>query len=108
MAFVSSPITSYKVVLYGNKEGQQLGAFIHCYHANKNVMSALFYNDESSVPNNHWAGEGYRVELKYPMSKFASIIDLLRNEKPLYFGYISDNSLGYISTHAEPTGEEES
>lgn len=102
--FTSSPISEYKVVLYGEKGTSVIGAFIHCYHNSKNIMSCIFYNDESNVPAN---SKGLRVDLKYPMSKFSNVLDVLRNEEPLYFGFIESSKVGYIATHREPVGEEE-
>lgn len=102
--FTSSPITSYKVVLYGEKGTSVIGAFIHCYHSGKNVMSCVFYNTENNVPAN---SKGLRVELKYPISKFGDVLDVLRNEKPLYFGFIESTKVGYIATYSEPVGEGE-
>lgn len=102
--FTSSPISSYKVVLYGEKGTSVIGAFIHCYHNGKNVMSCVFYNDESNVPAN---SKGLRVELRYPISKFDDVLDVLRNEEPLYFGFIESSKVGYVATHTEPVGEGE-
>jgi hypothetical protein len=107
MGFVSSPISSYKVVLYGTNAQSTIGAFIHCYHGAKNVVSCVFYNDEDNVPSNNHTPP-HRVNLAYPMSKFDSVLNLMQNEKPLYFGFIDTNQLGYVSTHSEPVGEEES
>ena len=107
MAFISSPISYYKVVLYGTNGSNTIGAFIHCFHGGKNVVSCVFYNDEENVPdNNHTAP--HRVNLAYPMSKFDSVLHVLQSEKPLYFGFIEENNLGYVSTNSEPVGEEES
>lgn len=107
MAFISSPITSYKVVLYGTSSNSTLGAFIHCYHQGRNVMSCSFYNDEDNVPSNNHTPP-HRVNLAYPMSKFDSVLNVVQSEKPLYFGFIDTNALGYVSTRDEPVGEEES
>jgi hypothetical protein len=107
MAFISSPIGSYKVVVYGTSAQSAIGAFIHCYHEDQNVVSCVFYNDEDNVPSNNHTPP-YRVNLAYPMSKFANVLGILQNEEPLYFGFIDTNQLGYVSTTSEPVGEEES
>lgn len=102
--FVSSPIDKYKVVLYGkDATGGDLVAFIHCYHNNKNVMSCEFYRDGSTLPENRH--KGGRVGLTYHWSHLEAILDVLRNEKPLYFGFIESTKVGYVSTQREPTGE---
>ena len=38
---------------------------------------------------------------------YDSIIDILRNEKPIYFSYSEKSKLGYIRTGKEPIGEGE-
>ncbi len=103
--FTSSLIDDYKVVIYGEKEGgSTIGAFIHCYNANTNVMSCVFYNDEDNVPAN---SSGTRVNLYYPYSKLSDVLDILRNEKPVYFGFIESTKVGYVATKKEPVGEGE-
>lgn len=102
--FTSSLISEYKVVLYGEQGTSLIGSYIHCYHNNKIIMSCTFYNDESNVPAND---KGLRVNLRYPMSKFSNVLDVLRNEEPVYFGFIESSKLGYIATHKEPVGDGE-
>lgn len=102
--FVSSSIDKYKVVLYGRGAvGGDLVAFIHCYYNGNNVMTCEFYSDGSVLPENRNAGG--RVGLTYHWSHFGSVIDVLRNEKPIYFGFIDSTKVGYISTQEEPVGE---
>ncbi|MCA9991398.1 MAG: hypothetical protein H6666_09845 [Ardenticatenaceae bacterium] len=102
--FISSPIDKYKVVLYGkDATGGDLVAFIHCYHDGNNVMTCEFYREGSALPENRNAGG--RVGLAYPWSHFGAVLDVLRNEKPLYFGFIESTKVGYVSTKEEPVGE---
>jgi hypothetical protein len=102
--FVSSPIDAYKVVLYGkDATGGNLVGFIHCYYNSRNVMTCEFYRDGTSLPENRNAGG--RVGLTYYWSHFSAVMDVLRNEKPLYFGFIDSTKVGYLATYAEPVGE---
>jgi hypothetical protein len=102
--YVSSAIDTYKVVLYGKDAlAGDLVAFIHCYHSGKNVATCEFYRDGSSMPENRY--KGCRVGLVYPVSRFSSVLDVLRNEKPVYFGFILSTKVGYINTQSEPVGE---
>ncbi len=41
------------------------------------------------------------------MSMFSQILDILRNEKPIYFSYSEPTNLGFIRTGKEPIGEGE-
>ncbi|MGC9469837.1 MAG: hypothetical protein ACP5HS_14675 [Anaerolineae bacterium] len=104
--FLSSTIDAYKVVLYGkNRTPEHLVAFIHCYSKGINVASCEFYADENVMPDNRYGG--CRVGLAYPWSRFSAVLDVLRNEKPVYYGFIFSTKVGYIATHAEPAGEGE-
>ncbi len=107
MAFVTSEINSYKVVRYAKgQDASNLRAFIHCYYNNENVASLVFYDDDSNIPVNN-QNPGQRVNLNYPISAFAELLNVMQHEKPLYFGFITTNKLGYLSTTSEPVGEEE-
>jgi hypothetical protein len=102
--FYTSVIDMYKAVVYGkDATGGNLAAYIHCYYKNKNLMTCEFYRDGTTMPENRH--KGCRVGLVYPYSQFDEIIDILRNEKPLYFGFIYSTKVGYISTYTEPVGE---
>jgi hypothetical protein len=104
--FLTGPIDNYKVVLYGkNQTPESLVAFIHCFNGVTNVLSCEFYADGSTIPDNRFGG--CRVGLAYPWSRFGAVLDVLRNEKPIYYGFIFSTKLGYISTQSEPVGEEE-
>jgi len=102
--FISLSIDKYKVVLYGEDAlAGNLVAYIHCYHGKKNVMTCEFYRDGSTLPQNRY--KGGRVGLVYPWSRFSAVLDVLRNERPLYFGFIMTTKVGYVATTREPVGE---
>jgi len=104
--FLTAPIDGYKVVLYGKNEAAEgLVAFIHCFHGSDNVMTCEFYADGSAMPENRFAG--CRVGLVYPWSRFGAVLDVLRNEGPLYYGFIFSTKVGYVSTLEESAGEGE-
>jgi len=104
--FLTGPIENYKVVLYGkNQTPESLVAFIHCFNGSSNVLSCEFYADGSTIPDNRFGG--CRVGMAYPWSRFDAVLNVLRNEKPIYYGFIFSSKVGYISTQSEPVGEEE-
>jgi hypothetical protein len=104
--FLTAVIDTYSVVLYGkDRTPESLVAFIHCYSGGWNVLSCEFYADDSAVPDNRYGG--CRVGLAYPWSRFGAVIDVLRNEKPVYYGYIFSTKVGYLATQMEPVGEGE-
>lgn len=71
-------------------------------------MQANFYRDNKSLPENYHDVNSKLVYLKYPLSMYPKIIDILRNEKPIYFSYSDKSKLGYFRTGKELIGEGES
>jgi len=81
---------------------------IKCYDdKNDFVLQASFYPDNKSIPENYYDINSKLVYLRYPMSMYGHIIDILRNEKPIYFSYYEISKLGFIRTGKEPVGEGE-
>ena len=66
-------------------------------------MTCEFYRDGYALPDNR--NKGGRVGLAYHWSHFGAVLDVLRNEKPLHFGFIESTKVGYVSTQKEPVGE---
>ena len=102
---ISSSITDYQAVIYGEDGTSAIGAYIHCFHEGRNVVTCVFHN-ESNVPRNRLNADG-RVELHYPISRFPFVIDILRNEEPLFFVFIEATGSGYIATNKEGVGDGE-
>ena len=45
--------------------------------------------------------------LRYPLSMYYHTMDILRNEKPVYFEYSRELNQGFLRTGLEPVGEGE-
>ena len=80
---------------------------IKCYHGDEYVLQASFYPDKKSLPPNYHDVNSKLVYLRYSMSMYGHILDILRNEKPIYYSYYENSKLGYIRTGKEPVGEGE-
>ena len=80
-------------------------ALVKCYNNDDFVVQINFYPDNKSVPENSYDKRNKLVYLRYPMSMYPNVIDLLRNEKPIYFSYSLNLNMGYIRTGKEPIGE---
>lgn len=52
-------------------------------------------------------GKNTLYEVYCPTENYAAFIDLLRNEKPLYFYHNLEDHSSYITTSDEPVGEGE-
>jgi len=64
-----------------------------------------FYDDGASIASPSVDASG-RISLTFPMSRYASVMDLLRNEKPVRLYYNSPTFAG-LSISGEPVGEQE-
>lgn len=72
---------------------------------NKSKAVINFLKQEDDLPLGDKVSLGYWVS--FPYSQYADILDILRNEKPVYFGYVHEKKRGYIITAEEPVGAEE-
>ena len=80
--------------------------FIQLYLDNQ-LVGTLTFDDFTAVPENTNTSD--RINLKYHEREFSQVIDLLRNEGPLFIWINPDNGIGGLSTTAdEAVGEGES
>lgn len=100
-----------KYVLYyisGNSPmiGLPQDAEIDCFAADNSRAGAIyFYPDDVPLPQNQNTING--IYLYYRMNRFADVMAILKDEKPLYLYLNTSNSSGYVGTHYEPVGEQE-
>jgi len=107
-------ITSYRVKLsdklsatFGGTKIKARG-IISCIGSDNQRIVAYFLTDDSPVPAPTTTLEGKWGPVFLPKEIMGQWVDMLRNEKPI-FGYINTDhpEWTYISTSAEPVGEEE-
>lgn len=100
-------ITKYTASLYagGSESNLQCHAIINCYNDTQTtpVMTAYFYHEGYFIPPNSRHVD--RVHLRYPISEYDHFLDLLRNEKPVFFNYNEHTKVGYIRSGQEPVFE---
>ena len=89
------------------KKDMKPRAIIRCYNDVGLVLEANFYSGKKNIPENYYSINSKLVYLRYPMSMYGHVIDLLRNEKPIYFRYNELSKIGFIRTDKEPVGEGE-
>jgi hypothetical protein len=98
---------TYKYFVYSNRyDTRDDTATIQLYDGER-LVAMLFLNYDASKANRAPVQSGDRVLLYYHMSMLDTIIDMLRNEEPLYLGYSIDRQYGYLSTREEEVGGEE-
>ena len=78
---------------------------VKCYHNDDFLLQINFYRDDKKPPENYYDVNNKLVYMRYRLSMYPNIIDLLRNEKPIYFSYSQKSKVGYVRTGKEPVGE---
>jgi hypothetical protein len=100
-------ITLYKYSVYSSRDGYGKGV-IRLYGSNGYIGFLAFMGGDQALPSARKYPEGW-YGLYYRYDAFNDIVDMLRNESPVYLIYNpvgSHNSC--ISTSEEIVGEEES
>jgi hypothetical protein len=98
-------VNSYSILFYGSPEGYQTNrAQIQLSDAAGKTLAWVRFNDPGMVFEND-ANENGIIRMHLPSSMFQSVLDVLRNEKPInvYFA----QGRGFLGTGAEPVGEGE-
>jgi hypothetical protein len=110
MKVITSEINHYWVHFQAGRIENKLThprTIIKCYQNDDLVLQASFYSDKQSLPENYYDVNSNLVYLRYSMSMYPNVLDILRNEKPIYFSYYETSKLGFIRTGKEPVGEGE-
>jgi hypothetical protein len=111
MPVTNTEISNYSVSIISEAEPTHLAATIHLFnHAGKIIAFLRFYQAGIALPANEFRADlGYPL-LSFPASALESMVDILRNEKPLYFtwyDYLPVRCFGAVGTSQEPIGEAE-
>ena len=105
MAIHRKEFNSYRIYYYS---GGNNFPMIQCFDGSSYVGALVFDKDGGSFPSNTVTSNGI-LYLRYTLSQFNDVIEILRYEKPLYLRLSTPSLVGYLATEeAEPVGEEES
>ena len=100
-------ITKYSTTIFagGSESNLHCNAIINCYNDSQltPVMTAYFYHEGYFIPPNSKHID--RINLRFPISEYPFFLDLLRNEKPVFYSYNEHTKVGYIRTAQEPSIE---
>jgi hypothetical protein len=117
MGYIYANVSQYLVSSYGGPNGDTSSAhgFAGADAVIRLVMASesaflFFYREGMTLPENRritYSGGRSAYYVSYRWSQFTSVIDLLRNEKPIQFFFRDGDRQAYISTSAEPVGEAE-
>lgn len=98
-------VKKYHVLFYGSPAGYQTNRTqISLYDANNKVVAYLRFNDPGMFFEND-SNAGGIIKMHLPSAMFENVLDVLRNEKPVYIYFAQGR--GFLSTSSEPVGEGE-
>lgn len=100
-------IKSYRIFLDSGSQNIRSFTTINLFDTADKFIGALqFYEHDLEPPEPR---DLQHIYIQYPISKFPYIVDILRNEKPLFVGYWENiyGKYGRICTGKEPVGEGE-
>jgi hypothetical protein len=95
----------YSIRIYGGPDGLSgLRAAIYLSEGPEGRAWIYFHKSGDPVPADLETPTGFIV-MRLPEERFDSVVDLLRNEEPLFVSFTS--GIARLSTGAEQVGEEE-
>lgn len=98
-------IGSYSVLFYGSPSGYQTNrAQIQLKDKNGQVAAWVRFNDPGQFFENDYESGGI-IRMHLPSTMFQNVIDVLRNEDPVYIYFTAGRA--FLGTSAEPIGEGE-
>lgn len=117
MAITSYKIDKYKVELYANDLRGNLTRWaarvVYVYSKDKHVASAYFAREGYTAPDAALGSDGH-IYFHAHGEQYAPVLDLLRNEKPVYIAWQPHSDSGepndgnaYFYIEPEPVGEGE-
>ncbi len=103
-------ITGYSYQFYGTSESLGSRSIISLIVGNRQVALVRFVPEGDTIPNDYETGSGRNRSIRMYMreSLLPNVIDMLRNEKPIFIRHFPSIQMTVLRTGKEPTGEEES
>ncbi len=104
-------IQKYSIYMFSSREVIGTSAFvarIYIYGPPGNTYRGRldFYPDGVTLPDAQFDAATERFILRYNLCQFHALVDMLRNEKPIFVTYNAPTS-AFIRCGLEPVGEEE-
>ena len=98
-------VKKYHVLFYGSPAGYQTNrAQIALYDNSGKTVAYVRFNDPGMFFESD-SQSGGRIKMHLPSAMFQNVLDVLRNEKPVYIYFAQGR--GFLSTSKEPVGEGE-
>ncbi|MEL6671340.1 MAG: hypothetical protein AAFR61_04085 [Bacteroidota bacterium] len=100
-------IKNYAIRFYGGPKGSDEGirARVHLFDdQNKMVGGVDFYDSGFEMPVDIAEPQ---IRMSMPAGQIYAVVDILRNEKPIFLEWQAGLNQGYLGTSQEPVGEGE-
>lgn len=111
MSVTNTEISKYSVSVITFAEPNGMMATLSLFNSTGKPIAFLkFYSPENTPAANRWRADLGLAEISYPSSSLQPIVDILRNEKPVYFtwyDYMPVRCFGAVGTSREAIGEGE-
>jgi hypothetical protein len=102
---MSTEIKDYHIIFYGSPSGYQTNrAQIALYGNDGKTAAYVRFNDPGMLFENDSQSGGI-IYMHLPSAMFQSVLDVLRNEKPVFIYFAQGR--GFLTTSKEPVGEGE-
>ena len=102
---MATEVKKYHILFYGSPGGYQTNrAQIALYDNSGKTVAYVRFNDPGMFFEND-SESGGRIRMHLPSAMFQNVLDVLRNEKPVYIYFAQGR--GFLSTSKEPVGEGE-
>jgi hypothetical protein len=102
---MATEVKKYHILFYGSPAGYQTNrAQIALYGADDKTVAFLRFNDPGMFFENDSQSGGI-IRMHLPSAMFENVLDVLRNEKPVYTYFAQGR--GFLSTSKEAIGEGE-
>jgi hypothetical protein len=98
-------VAKYHILFYGSPTGYQTNrAQIALYDSSGNTVAYVRFNDPGMFFEDDYESGGI-IRMHLPSAMFENVLDVLRNEEPIYIYFGAGRAL--LTTSLEPVGEEE-
>ena len=102
---MAAEVASYHILFYGSPSGYQTNrAQIALYDGSGKTVAYVRFNDPGMFFENDYESGGI-IRMHLPSAMFENVLDVLRNEKPVYIYFAAGRA--FLATSLEPVGEEE-
>lgn len=109
---ITTEVEKYVVFYYGggsrDKRPYKYRATISIYNSVGQFGTLHFHDNNDDLPDTDEMGEGGILKAHFVIRDFTNILDILRNEKPLFFHQFAHwPTMGVVATSKEMVGEGE-